>query len=153
MGHCLLARYVMNRCSEAICILPRCQQTWVWWTNNIFPQKVVIFIIMLDTILLSMWCLDWSRCGSRLLASMSSWASSFCIIPHRKVLQHDDVIKWKHFQRYWSFVRGINRSPVDSPHKGQWRRALTFSWCAPEQTVELTIEMPVIWDAMAFIVT
>ena len=36
---------------------------------------------------------------------------------------HDDVIKWKHFPRYWPFVRGIHRSPVDSPHKGQWRGA------------------------------
>ena len=28
---------------------------------------------------------------------------------------HDDVIKWKHFPRYWPFVRGIHRSPVNSP--------------------------------------
>ena len=27
----------------------------------------------------------------------------------------------------WSFVRGIHRSPVNSPHKGQWRGALMFS--------------------------
>ena len=40
---------------------------------------------------------------------------------------HDDVIKWKHFPRYWPFVRGIHRSPVNSPHKGQWRRALMYS--------------------------
>ena len=40
---------------------------------------------------------------------------------------HDDVIKWKHFPRYWPFVRGIHRSPVNSPHKGQWRGALIFS--------------------------
>ena len=40
---------------------------------------------------------------------------------------HDDVIKWKHFPRYWSFVWGIHWSPVNSPHKGQWRRALMFS--------------------------
>ena len=33
---------------------------------------------------------------------------------------HDDVIKWKHFPPYWPFVRGIHRSPVNSPHKGQW---------------------------------
>ena len=32
---------------------------------------------------------------------------------------HDDVIKWKHFPRYWSFVRVIHRSPVNSPHTGQ----------------------------------
>ena len=31
------------------------------------------------------------------------------------------------FPRYWPFVRGIHRSPVDSPHKGQWRGALMFS--------------------------
>ena len=40
---------------------------------------------------------------------------------------HDDVIKWKHFPRYWPFVRGIHWSPVNSPHKGQWRWALIFS--------------------------
>ena len=40
---------------------------------------------------------------------------------------HDDVIKWKHFRRYWLFVRGIHRSPVNSPHKGQWRGDLMFS--------------------------
>ena len=40
---------------------------------------------------------------------------------------HDDVIKWKHFPRYWPIVRGIHRSSVNSPHKGQWRGALVFS--------------------------
>ena len=40
---------------------------------------------------------------------------------------HDDVIKWKHFPRYWPFVRGIYLSPVNSPHKGQWRGALMFT--------------------------
>ena len=42
-------------------------------------------------------------------------------------LIHDDVIKWKHFPPYWTFVWGIHRSPVNSPHKGQWRGALMFS--------------------------
>ena len=40
---------------------------------------------------------------------------------------YDDVIKWEHFPRYRPFVRGIHRSPVNSPHKGQWRGALMFS--------------------------
>ena len=43
------------------------------------------------------------------------------------LLLHGDVIKWKHFPRYWPFVRGIHRSPVNFPHKGQWRRALMFT--------------------------
>ena len=33
----------------------------------------------------------------------------------------------KYFPRYWSFVRGIHRSPMDSPHKGRWRGVLGFS--------------------------
>ena len=43
----------------------------------------------------------------------------------------DDVIKWKHFPRHWPFVRRIQRSPVNPPHKGQWRGALVLSlFCA-----------------------
>ena len=38
---------------------------------------------------------------------------------------------WRHqmetFPLYWPFVRGIHRSPVNSPHKGQWRGALMSS--------------------------
>ena len=40
---------------------------------------------------------------------------------------HDDVIKWKHFPRYWPFVRRILRSPVTSSHKGQWSGIVIFS--------------------------
>ena len=36
---------------------------------------------------------------------------------------------WRH---HWSFVRGIHWSPVNSPHKGQWRRVWCFLWSAPE---------------------
>ena len=40
-------------------------------------------------------------------------------------------IWWRHqmetFPRYWPFVKGIHRSPMDYPHKGQWREALVFS--------------------------
>ena len=40
---------------------------------------------------------------------------------------HNDVIKWKHFLHNWPFVRGIHQSLMNSPHKGQWHRALMFS--------------------------
>ena len=46
-------------------------------------------------------------------------------MPYRD--HRDDVVKWKHFPRYWPFVRGIHRSPVNAPHKGQWRGALMRS--------------------------
>ena len=40
---------------------------------------------------------------------------------------HNGVIKWKHLPLYWFFVRGIHRSPVNSPYTSQWRGALMFS--------------------------
>ena len=55
-------------------------------------------------------------------------------------INHDDI-KWKHFPRYWPFVRGIHHSSVNSPHKGQWSGALMFSLiCAWIRLV--------IWDAI-----
>ena len=42
------------------------------------------------------------------------------------VIYHD-VIKWKHFPRYWPIVSGIHSGLENSPHKGQWRRALMYS--------------------------
>ena len=109
-------------------------------------------------------------------------------------LEHDGVIKWKHFPCYWDFVRGIHQWPVNCPHKGRvmrsfdvffdmhlkkqsskqsrcplcrqftghWWIPLTeasdaelwcFLWSAPEQTVEQTIETPLIWDAIVLIMT
>ena len=64
-----------------------------------------------------------------------SWAEKYNLTkwwrerdkPSCIILCHDDVIKWKHFPRYWPFVRGIHRSPGNSPHKGQWGGALMFS--------------------------
>ena len=40
---------------------------------------------------------------------------------------HDDIIKLKHFSRYWPFVQGIHQSLMNFPNKGQWRGALKFS--------------------------
>ena len=48
-------------------------------------------------------------------------------VSNHRLCFHDDVIKWKHFPRNWPFVREIHRSPVNFPHKGQWRGALMFS--------------------------
>ena len=56
------------------------------------------------------------------------------VLSHRYIMcrgsfqpqNHDDVIKWKYFPRYWPFARGIHQTPVNSPHKSQWRGALMF---------------------------
>ena len=51
----------------------------------------------------------------------------FMLFRVRKFRERDDVIKWKHFPRYWPFVRGIHRLSVNSHRKGQWHGALMFS--------------------------
>ena len=65
-----------------------------------------------------------------------------------------DVIKWKYFPHYWPFMRGIHQSPVNSPHKGQWRGALVFSLiCAWINGWVNNREAAPIWDAITPIMT
>ena len=66
---------------------------------------------------------------------------------------HADVIKWKHFPRYWPFVRGIHRSPVNSPHKGQCRGALMFSLICARINGWVKMVRLVIWNAIVVIMT
>ena len=42
------------------------------------------------------------------------WYDSNFILQTAKSSRHDDVIKWKHFPRYWPFVRGIHRVAMSS---------------------------------------
>ena len=49
---------------------------------------------------------------------------------------HDDVIKWKHFPRYWPFVRGIHRSRWILRTKASDAELWYFLWSSSEWTVE-----------------
>ena len=46
---------------------------------------------------------------------------------------HDDVIKWKHFPRYWPFVRVHRWIPRTNASNAELS---CFLWSAPDQTVE-----------------
>ena len=84
-----------------------------------------IFLKTLRTLLISVLStthLEWP------IWAVGSLGRSLGMRDHQAGLLHDDVIKWKHFPRYWPFVQGIHRSPVNSPHKSQWRGALMFSF-------------------------
>ena len=66
---------------------------------------------------------------------------------------HDNVVKWKHFPRYWPSLMEFNGHrwmPLTKASDTE----LWFSFLfAPEQTVEQTIETSVIWDTNALIMT
>ena len=51
----------------------------------------------------------------------TAYAASFVVVTSSSI--HADIIKWKQIQRYWPFVRGIQRSPANSPHKGSVTRS------------------------------
>ena len=75
--------------------------------------------------LICAWINWWFETPSRLL-----WRNcnvTYAWLEYTSCLPHDDVFKWKHLPRYWPFVRGIHRSPVDSLHKGQCRISLIIS--------------------------
>ena len=90
---------------------------------------------------MSLWLLWWPPAGSSMfmvVVMLLMYSVLHCLysvgnkITTTTTTTHDCVIKWKHFPRYWPFVRGIHRSPANSPLEGQSRRALIFLWSAPE---------------------
>ena len=75
----------------------------------------------------------WGRAHSRQCRMRDIAQAMEAVIPRSKdfqcnmLLLNDDAIKLKHFPRHWPCVRGFHPSPVNPPHKGQWRGALMFS--------------------------
>ena len=103
----------------------------IWWRHHACPWYI----------LLKMWCISLDKsliakygngydCTAFTLLFLSTDTSHFlknhfdvtCLILYvllgsNDIFSHDDDIKWRHFPRYWTFVRRIHPSPVDSPHK------------------------------------
>ena len=92
----------------------------------LFVSYGVIRLLTLFIHAHSLWLLHWLRDCSRAIEIILTSVDNTDLC--QAWLQHDDVIKRKHFPHYWPFVQGIHRSPVNSPHKGQWRGALMFLW-------------------------
>ena len=74
--------------------------------------------------------------------------SSFKYCVYRPI---DDVIKWKHFPRSGFLCGECHRwTPLTKASDAElW----CFLWSVPEPTVKQTIKTPVIWDAVALIMT
>ena len=121
------------------------KKKWVsWWLFSLALKalaelKMYMFVNIPPCLLsFSLNGPQWNQCRSRqtspfrqnlwvLLWSKKNTVSDKASTISNTSAFNDDVIRWKHFPLYWLFVRGIHRSPVNSPHKGQWRGALMFS--------------------------
>ena len=102
------------------------------WEDAIY----MIVLVFIAIIWRGIWNLDIrylitdDRIGgwvNHVAGTFALWITQVSMECFSHVTTHADVIKWKPFPRYWPFVRGIHRSPVNSPHKGQWRGALMLS--------------------------
>ena len=94
------------------------------YTNNKKPIQ--------NQILIDFYASVWEQWVNEASMVFKAWTSNYSLGYERAIIPHyfnfqDDVIKWKHFPRNWPFVRGIHRSPVNTPHNGQWRGALMFT--------------------------
>ena len=72
----------------------------------------------------------WRRLCKQNMAQITDACVRHLVPMSKHYASLDDVIKWKHFPRYWPFVWGIHQSLINSPHNGQWRGALMFFICA-----------------------
>ena len=114
-----------------ICLnMPILEHSTVWVTS-------VIYVLRVSIMFKELWYFIW-MIGGEILSYLVPvdgrcrwYLDVVCyfvgILLYSCTNVHDDVIKWKHFPRYWPFVRGIHRSSVNSAHKGQWRGALMLS--------------------------
>ena len=88
------------------------------------------------------WRHGWPKVG--ILAGM--YVNSGTELFWENITIYDDVIKWTHFPCQLAFERGIHRSPVNSPHKGQWRGALMFclicAWTVEKKSGRWRFETP-----------
>ena len=67
--------------------------------------------------------------------------------------RHDDVIKWKHFPRSWPLCGEFTGHRWIPHTKASDAELWCFLLSAPELTLEQTMETPVIWDAIALLMT
>ena len=113
--------------SDPLCLLKWVSSTILFKMNNLLrvwkPQKCLFKCF---------YCLSYlgSCQRSAIPTSEDLWSSDIF-----KMTPLGTISWWRHqletFSALLALFRGIQWSPVNSPHKGQWRGALMFSWiCA-----------------------
>ena len=129
MGKHKKTNFVLNHLSMIKCLYTRhtISGIWVYKTSAIFPLHVTVNSILLHLLLRS------STIAGRWQFKQELDPCNFVnqIIHH---FTHHTIYTepwWRHrmetFSALLALCAGNSRSPVNSPHKGQWHRALMFS--------------------------
>ena len=135
--------------------LPKVTTTFLAYVPN--PVVGVRYSLAPEVVLTAKWSSRWACTVCQVSTPAAVVANlSWCPGNDNDVMLctlHDDVIIRKRFTRYWPFVRGIYRSPVDPFTKASDAELWCFLWYAPEQSFEQTIETSVIWGTVLLIMT
>ena len=93
----------------------------LWIYNHHIDVWISAWLLLIGPLGISFtntW-LDWNTSSQKLARDAKRQKYAWSLPRHWlfSFWSHNDVIKWKHFPRYWPFVRGIHRSPVNSRTK------------------------------------
>ena len=112
----------------------RVDWTAVYGLRFVNKNDLVYCKCLLQSFSYSLFTCLWACSPRYILLEIKTMGFVYVLFDYQmqEVCFHDDVIKWGHFPRYWPFVWGIHRSPVNSPHRGQWAELNCFLWSAPE---------------------
>ena len=100
---------------------------------NVQKNKILQMVkLKLSTNLLKRYQ-TWSSISSWDKLFDNTWSNLSCC-GELLINWHDDVIKWKHFPRYWPFVRGIHRSRWIPRTKASDAKLWGFLWSTPESS-------------------
>ena len=119
--------------AQAMKLLIFCTNTFLLqWNLYKCDHRITMYMVTQGRWPFTKRCISMALCKIAVTPLPMHWSYYSLAVSHWYILtwfceDHDDVIKWKHFPRYWTFVWGIHQWPVNSPHKGQWRGALIFS--------------------------
>ena len=112
----------------------KCPVTYLKLVLIQMPYDVRIFILKQKMVVIpanvhsgnrrsDMKCYGWNNTnhlqGNRLVPDLSTTSWQWFVWLLKWGRPHDGVMTRTHFRCHWPFVRGIHRSPVNSPHRGQ----------------------------------
>ena len=111
------------------------------WPSFLFLFFIIFYFFTNDrpvSALTSLRSLQWSDDRTLLCSFLSAFRWCFGChhvltkLTEESALDHDDVIKWKHFPRNWPFVRGIHRSRWIPHTKASDAELWCFLWSGSE---------------------
>ena len=136
---CDTNRFRYLPCGESKCWLMEFQAPVFSWSRTLNSRRIGRFCEILSAFYITSSVKMWLgiRNNQRTLAS-----NLYHFVVNNVLVDHDDVIKWNPFPRYWPFVRGIHRSRWIPHTKASDAELWCFLWSLSKQPWGWWFETP-----------